>query len=54
MLVAVLYLRLLWQGLESQRRERLKEDFDRDGFGGLSGIFLNNLERLQELPEHLL
>jgi hypothetical protein len=31
-----------------------EEDFDRHGIGGLSGIFLKNLERLQELPEHVL
>jgi hypothetical protein len=27
-------------------------DFDRNGIGGSSAIFLNNLERIQELPEH--
>ena len=31
-----------------------EEDFDRNGIGGLNGIYLNNLERIQELPEYLL
>jgi hypothetical protein len=43
------------QGLEIQKREgSFAKDSDRNGIGGSSAIFLNNLERIQELPEHLL
>lgn len=31
-----------------------EEDFDRNGIGGSNGIWLNNLGRIQELPEYLL
>jgi hypothetical protein len=39
---------------EWKRERSFEEDFGRNGIRGLNGIFLKNLERIQELPEHLL